>query len=147
MQAAYIFMDHDDKQLRFGRVWWTLKKSAKGMDAMSGSTYPRFRYHTVTVSDLVSAYLSLRHPIHSLSMYVYMYQFTTLPHPHGRWQLQELLGNLCYKQYVFTRSQYSKHIDFTFEGGNTGDFQVDVSMRLLCTFESTPVFLFWPVSR
>ena len=24
---------------------------------------------------------------------VYMYLFTTLPHPHGHWQLQGLLGN------------------------------------------------------
>ena len=25
-----------------------------------------------------------------------MYLFTTVPHPHGHWQLQELLGNQCY---------------------------------------------------
>ena len=24
---------------------------------------------------------------------VEMYRFTTVPHPHGHWQLQELLGN------------------------------------------------------
>ena len=24
-----------------------------------------------------------------------MYLFTTVPHPHGHWQLQELLGNGC----------------------------------------------------
>ena len=28
-------------------------------------------------------------------MYVCMYMFTTLPHPHGHWQIQELLGNYC----------------------------------------------------
>ena len=27
-----------------------------------------------------------------------MYLFTTVTHPHGRWQLQELLGN-CYRMY------------------------------------------------
>ena len=25
-----------------------------------------------------------------------MYLFTTVPDPHGHWQLQELLGNQCY---------------------------------------------------
>ena len=25
-----------------------------------------------------------------------MYLFTTVPHPHGHWQLQELLGNQIY---------------------------------------------------
>ena len=29
-------------------------------------------------------------------MMMMMYLFTTVPHPHGHWQLQELLGN----QYI-----------------------------------------------
>ena len=38
------------------------------------------------------------HPpwLHPLLSSQCMYRFTTLPHPHGHWQLQELLGNQCY---------------------------------------------------
>ena len=34
-----------------------------------------------------------------------MYLFTTVPHPHGHWQLQELLGNQCY-HYHYLRLAY-----------------------------------------
>ena len=36
--------------------------------------------------------------MHLQQMLVCMYLFTTLPHPQGHWQLQELLGNQCHHQ-------------------------------------------------
>ena len=41
-----------------------------------------------------------------------MYPFTTVPHPHGHWQLQELLGNIYYIQNVITGSRYITIISF-----------------------------------
>ena len=38
--------------------------------------------------------------INALHIMTLMYLFTTVPHPHGHWQLQELLGN-------------REHMDFT----------------------------------
>ena len=39
-----------------------------------------------------------------LNMYM-MYLFTTVPHPHGHWQLQELLGNHIYGR-IYTLTIY-----------------------------------------
>ena len=33
-----------------------------------------------------------------------MYLFTTVPHPHGHWQLQELLGNAEQDNWPFAES-------------------------------------------
>ena len=58
------------------------------------------RSHSVKASHFFSVDVPgeiAQHTIHC------MYLFTTVPHPHGHWQLQELLGNrhVLYQHVVF----------------------------------------------
>ena len=43
LQVSYLSYNKEDKQLRFGRVWWALKKSVKVLDAYSGLTSAVYR--------------------------------------------------------------------------------------------------------
>ena len=44
----------------------------------------------------------------TLYLFAMMYLFTTVPHPHGHWQLQELLGNLLWsnKYYLYNVNEH-----------------------------------------
>ena len=77
-------------------------------------------------------------------IYVCLYHFTTLPHPHGHWQLQEIRGNL-YSRYNF------KHIKFqtleTLETGKHSNDQVIFSLYLSHKLQNNKSFLFWTFLR
>ena len=51
-----------------------------------------------------------------------MYLFTTVPHPHGHWQLQELLGNLTTESW---RSDVVENHGWIWEPGCDSKYQTD----------------------
>ena len=73
LQVSYVFRNRDDKEIYFGRVWWTLKKSVKILDAYSGMTDSIHRFcwyklylftNSITVSVCLSCIMFTVHCRH-----------------------------------------------------------------------------------
>ena len=75
----------DPSRVRPSSPWVTVSQRALtyGQSCVIGPVASRDEGKITLILDLDGMYLFM------------MYLFTTVPHPHGHWQLQELLGNLC----------------------------------------------------